>query len=158
MRIEDERITTLLDKLNIEGVTLLSTEEAKRLPNEIRDIHKCWWLRSPGPDDFNRYAVAVFDSGIIHHYGIRVDYCENIRPALIFKPSPNLNIEDVFMIAGYKWTVINDHMAICNKCIGKSCFRRKWQEPDANIYEKSDIKKFIDDWARENGIVQQKDR
>ncbi|MBR2605765.1 MAG: TIR domain-containing protein [Clostridia bacterium] len=42
-----------------------------------------WWLRSPGAS--SSYAAGVFAVGSVHDYGVMVDDCEPIRPALWIK-------------------------------------------------------------------------
>ena len=50
------------------------------------------------------------------------------------------------------WTMIGDSLALCDDVVGSCAFRKNWKAQDANIYEKSDIKKWLENWAEENGI------
>ena len=138
--------------LDITGITLLSIEEAKALPKKIRDIGKFWWLRSPG-NGINS-AVYVECDGDVYPCGYNVEKEYGVRPALIINlESSNLKIGDKFKLAGQTWTVISERYALCDGIIGKHTFRNEWRASDANDYEKSDVKKFLENWAREQGVI-----
>lgn len=134
---------------DIVSATLLTVEEAKQLPQEILTAaHDSWWLCSPGDED--RYAACVFgEDAHIYGDGEYVDMKLGVRPAIIFKSS-ELEVGDKFKAFDYEWTVISSNMALCNDVIGRSCFRIEWQFADANVYEKSDIKKYVDNWFTYN--------
>ncbi len=144
--------TTLIEKSNIKGITLLSAEEYEQFKNNISSHNHMWWLRSPGRSLFHgddRRAVIVQDNGIADTYcGAPVNFGQvAVRPALIINPeSSSLKIKDEFEFEKHKWTVISDTYAICNDTIGDHCFRADWEAEDANDYEKSDVKEFIEDW------------
>ena len=153
MRIEVERIITLLDKLDITGITLLSVKEADALPLDIRGIGKPWWLRSPGGDD--DYVAVVYGDGYVYINGHCVHDAYGVRPALIVNlESSGLEIGDKFKLAEQTWTIISDEYALCDDIIDVRAFRYEDKAFDANDFEKSDVKKFLKSWARENGIVQ----
>lgn len=130
---------------DIFGATLLTTEEAKQLPQEIlTTVADNWWLRSPGISNEN--AACVFGKhGYVHPYGDCADKEFGVRPAITFVSS-DLEVGDKFITFGYEWTVVFPNKALCDDVIGYSAFRKDWQMPDANDYEKSDIKKYIDSW------------
>lgn len=127
------------------GVTLLTVEEAKELPQKIfTAVTITWWLRSPGNDE--NYVACVFGKyGLIDACGHDVKEEFGVRPALIFKSS-DLEIGDKFIAFNYEWTVIDSNKALCNSIIGCSAFCNDWKTHTANDYEKSDIKKYIDRW------------
>lgn len=131
---------------NIKGITLLSTEEYEQFKNNIPSHnHHWWWLRSPGHDG---RATIVLDDGTTDTYSVNYGQIA-IRPALILNPeSSSLKIKDEFEFGKHKWTVISDTYAICNDTIGDHChcFRADRLAEDANNYEKSDVKKVIEDW------------
>lgn len=56
------------------------------------------------------------------------------------------------ILAGYTWTVISDKYILCDRIVEKTPFRQDWEAPDANVYEKSDIKRWLENWAQEKGI------
>ena len=150
----DKHITQKID-IDIIGVTLLSAEEAEALPKEIRSIDKYWWLRSPGY--FNYLAMYVRGDGSVDYNGDDVNYDGfGVRPALevgyerMCLVNPRLDRGDKINLAGHTWTVISGQYILCDDIIGKCAFRTDWKGSDANDYEKSDVKKFLDDWFEKN--------
>ena len=146
----------------IKGITLLSTKEAENLLTEEQRICKynneeCWWLRSPGY--YKGRAAYVYFDGSVNYFGHRVspaNYC--VRPALILSTLKSSNLKSIeelgagerFEFGGYTFTIISNKLALCDEAIAKMAFREDWEAKDANDYEKSDIKKFLDNWFREN--------
>lgn len=138
-------------ELEITEITLLSVKEADSLlTKEQRFIGSWWWLRSPGryPDR----AAYVSSGGNISAYGnyVRSNYGV-IRPALRFSNS-NLVWGDSFEAGCEQWLVIDDGLALCESIVGKSPFRTDYNASDANDYEKSDVKKWLDNWALRRGL------
>lgn len=144
---------TQTEELEITGITLLSAEEAKQLDNELLRKSKLgfWWLRSPG--DYGIGAAFVDgDYGLVNAHGLSVLDEFGVRPALRISnlSSFNFHINDKFDFAGYTWTIISNDYALCDDYIGEHCFRKEWKAKDANDYEASDIKKYIENWYKEN--------
>ncbi len=135
--------------IKITGITLLTAEEAKDLPQKIRNINRNWWLCSPGSHDY--FATCVSGgSGRVYAHGDYVNNLLGVRPALILDPeSSDLKIGDKFKLAEQNWTVISEKYALCDDVIGNSVFRKNYNVPNANNYECSDIKKYIENWAKE---------
>jgi len=131
---------------------LLSIEEAENLlTQEERECtyqgKPCWWwLRSPG--SYSDRAACVDRGGLVYYIGDRVNYVNDcVRPALILNlSSSNLQIGDIFEFGEYKFKVISSGYALCEEAIDRCAFRKDWKSKDANVYEKSDIKKFVDNW------------
>ena len=141
-------------ELDITGITLLSAEEAKEVPEDLRVIREWWWLRSPGYYAYR--ASLVTNDGYVDTDGHTVDDHDNaVRPALRVSNlnSVNLQIGDEVALADHTWTVIPGGMALMNDIIGYYPFRKDWQAEDANDYEKSDVKKYLEAWAKEKGIT-----
>lgn len=137
--------------LDITGVTLLSIEEAEELPFKFRKYTSRWWLRSPGYNSY--YAAFVYSNGSVDDFGDYVDLDSNmVRPALQIKnlESSNLKIGDVFYFGGKPFEVISNNLSFCLDCIGFYCFRRDCEASDANDYNKSDVKKYVDDWFNQS--------
>lgn len=134
-------------EFNIDGITLLSTEEYEEYKDHIPLLRKFWWLRSPGHCGY--FAAIVHYDGYVHYYGDNVMLRTGVRPALIYKSS-NLTIGDKIEFAGYKWTVLSDKFILCDTLIGNRCFRENQEAEDANDYEKSDVKPFIEDWLKKH--------
>ncbi len=104
--------TTKQQELEITGITLLSTEEAKTLPKDILKADKEWWLRSPSHPD-GIYASTVFETGFIFSGGQTVSTPLGVRPALKIETS-NLSLFDKFEWGDFTWTVISDKLALCD--------------------------------------------
>ena len=107
---------------NVKEITLLTTEEAKALPKDIRRMGRGWWLRSPGYGT-DKLVAYVDGNGNVVDYGYLV--CRKglyIRPALSLESS-ELKTGDQFDYAEEHWIMITDNMAICNTLIRKSWFR-----------------------------------
>ena len=144
-----EKIITKAEELEITGATLLSIEEAKNLPLRLRQYDDWWWLRSPGY--FSFLAAYVHNDGSVDNYGYGVsDSIDAVRPALKIKnlKSSNFQIGDVFIFGDKKFEIMREDYAFCLKNIGYHCFREDRRAIDANQYEKSDVKKFVDKWFK----------
>ena len=74
-----------------------------------------------------------------------------IRP--VIKVDNQLSIGDEYNIKGTMFVAISKDMLLCKNKIGYGCFRKNFEAEDANVYEKSDVKNYIDDWAKEKGIT-----
>jgi len=137
--------STVEDKLEITGVTLLSIEEAEILTEEERKYTSWWWLRSPGT--FSYYATLVNDDGYISSIGYHVDNNYTcVRPALIINnlKSSNLEIGDIFEIDGYEFKIISENLAwMCKQDIGRYTFN---DFGNGNNYITSNVKKIVDNW------------
>ena len=133
--------------LAITSATLLSIEEAEQLPRELRKYDHWWWLRSPG--FYSDFAVLVDLVGSVYDRGniVRSDDIA-VRPVLLINnlKSSNLKVGDVFEFGGKQFKIVSDKLAFCLTDIGAYCFREDWQAEDANDYEKSDVKKYVDEW------------
>lgn len=129
-------------------VTLLSIEEAIKIPKEIQKAECSWWLRSPGISD--RLVAFVFgDYGYVYAFGSNIGLELGVRPALKLKSS-HLKSGDSFSYRGYDWDMITDDMALCKTIVGECAFREDCGAADANEYESSDIKKWLVNWWKES--------
>ena len=137
--------------LEIVGATLLSVEEVELVPESLRMYECCWWLRSPGGLSDSAACVSIF--GSVDYAGdyVRGDYVA-VRPALIIKnlKSFNLKIGDIIFFGDKTFEIISDALTFCTTDIGCHCFNSDYEKEGANIYETSDIKKFVDDWFKKN--------
>lgn len=146
MRVQ-RTITTIEDmELDIEGITLLSVEEAKALPVEIRKYtNNNWWLRSSGDD--RKASLVIGPVGGVYSIGYLVSWQRGVRPALrVNLESSDLQIGDKLTIFNRSWTVISKKLIFCDDIVGRSPFRKDWDASDSNDYEASDIKKWLEDW------------
>jgi len=133
--------------LKITEATLLTIEEAEQLPEKLKNYNRYWWLRSHGYT-YN-FAANVIYGGSVSSVGSLVS-CYNyaVRPALIISnlKSSCFRIGDTFKFGNKDFEIISNDRAFCLGDIGYSLFREDWRADDANNYEKSDVKKFIDEW------------
>ena len=152
--IKAEKLAVQKIDLNIEEITLLSSEEYKRFEDVIPLAGMPWWLRSL--DDYDViHAGAVDTNGGLHNDIVNiVSFC-GVRPALKIQipKSSNLVVGDKIQIAGYGWTVIAPGLILCDEVFGPMPFRQDWKAFDANVYEKSDVKKWLDERATENKLI-----
>ena len=132
--------TEVPTNLEIEGATLLSVDEARVLPFRLRQHDNWWWLRSPGKD--SDYTISVSSGGYDDTSYVYCD-CISARPALIIRnfESSNFEIGDIFKFDGKKFEIISKDLAFCLGDIGLHRF-----DDNSNNYEKSAIKKYVDEW------------
>ena len=129
---------------------LLSTDEVKKIPQDILACDNYWWLRSPGHDTGDAADVANY--GRVYRFGDSVDYsCACVRPALRLT-SDISNLEHTkkgYIRFGHKpngkpikWINISEY-------VGFPCLLMKkpyeYHRFDAklNVYEKSEIFKRL---------------
>lgn len=137
--------------LVITEANLLTVDEAKQLPERLIKYNLYWWLRSPsyGPN----YAATVGNISPVYNTDALVNIINNaVRPVLTISnlESLGLKIGDIFEFGGKQFEIISRHRAFCLTDIGKCAFRKDKRAPDAKDYEKSDVKKFIDEWFKKS--------
>lgn len=133
--------------LEIVGATLLSVEEVELVPEDLRSYSTWWWLRSPGCD--SEHAASVYRNVPVNDFGHGVNHGRGaVRPALLIKDleSSNLKIGDIILFDNKEFEIISDSLAFCKTGIAHHCFNSDRKKQDANIYETSEIKKFVDKW------------
>lgn len=138
----------------IESATLLSVEEAEEyLTKEERKYGSWWWLRSPGYDSND--AADVGSGGSVDYGGSGVNYgSDYVRPALTINlESSPFKIGDTFEFGGKTFKIISDKLAFCLEDIGFHCFREDWKASDANVYDVSDVKRYVDEWFEKASSV-----
>ena len=138
-------------EIEVLGVTLLSIEEYRENKDLIPRIDGWWWwLRSPGRIQL---LAAYINDGVIHDYGISVNRDDGaVRPALKIGNPGLMNPGDKFECAGYTWTMLRGNLALCDSSIGETAFNDK----DSNDYETSAVKRYVENWAMEEGILKKK--
>lgn len=137
-----------LEDLNvIEDITLLSKEEYKQNEDIIPLINvEGWWLRSHSKHYANDIHFIWGEDGEIDSYGLVAEKALAIRPALQISKSMSLTPGDKLEIFGKSWTVLNDNLVLCDTAINNMLFRKDYNISDANNYETSDIKTYLDNW------------
>ena len=148
-----ERLIVERVDIPIEGITLLSVEESQKLSKDILHCESDdWWLRSPGNSDDKAAVVRGLDD-CVDQDGCSVDDEYGVRPALRVHPFHSnpygVRIGDTIRLFGYKWTVISDTLLLCNDLVDDIPFRKNGKAEDTNDYEKSDIKKWLENWYKE---------
>lgn len=141
-------------ELDITGARLLTIAEAEALPERLRVSDYVWWLRTPIPVDdkewcwiTRNYIAVVFEEGCISYHSCDIDFY-SVRPALKISNlrSSDLKIGDIFEFGEHKFEIISNHLAFCLDDLGSMAFMDDWRVQDACDYNKSDVKKYIDDW------------
>lgn len=136
-----------IDISSIKGITLLSKEEYNKYSDKIPPIRESWWLRSAGGHVSD--AACVFgEYGNALVYGLTVDSEFGVRPALQISNPEFLQPGDNFNFGEQTFTYLGDNLALSDNIVGKCVFREDWTASDANIYEKSDVKKYVEDWFK----------
>ncbi len=135
----------------IKDATLLSLEEAEQVSEDISKFEGWWWLRSPGINSI--YAAGVSTIGCVCRRGHIVDTMYAcVRPALHLNLSSKLTDGMKLVVGDYTFTVVcGGKYALCDTPVGKSIFHNDCTAEDANVYEASDVKRFVDRWY-EDGI------
>lgn len=138
-----EKIVTYKDvNIFVKDITLLSIEEYKQYRNIIPRKYFWWWLRSFS--DIPTYAASVSSEGSLSLCHVSIS-SPCVRPVLICEQT-NLDAGVEISFADKDWTVLNESIILCNSSIGNCAFRKERDACDSNIYEASDVKKFIQDW------------
>jgi hypothetical protein len=136
--------------LEVSEITLLSVEEYNAAKEYIPEAKYCWWLRTAGNTPIDAALVLAF--GRLREAGYIVSSEKAVRPALRVSNFEALNLvpgNKVIDFAGCNWTVIAKDMMLCDSSIGDHCFRlrKDLHKSDANVYEASDVKKYLETWA-----------
>ena len=133
--------TEVPTNIEIEGATLLSMDEAEKLPLRLREYKNWWWLRSPGYG--SEYATNIYCDGSINDLGSYANCYNTVRPALkITNLEPSkFEIGNVFTFGYKNFEIISDTLAFCTTDIGKHEF-----DLYSNNYEQSEIKRYVDAW------------
>jgi len=146
--IDNEEL--FIKDLDIKDITLISIEEAEKIPQVYREFYDWWWLKSNGS---NGYQTAnVSSDGSIYTYGDSIIYNRDyVRPALIVNNLESFNLPTCskLVINNIEWIKISDNMLLCDD---NSFGRHKFDEK-SNDYETSEIKKYIHEKAKEVGIL-----
>lgn len=139
---------TTLD-LQVTGITLLSEEEYKQYRSVIPPVDFFWWLRSPG--DGHNFAACVYSVGSIYFRFVNnSSLC--VRPALACDPT-GIAPGTKLMMLGLPWTALNESLILCDESIGSTAFRADFGAQDADVYEVSDVKRYLYEWIYRNGIT-----
>jgi len=165
--------------IKITEITLLTLEEAEKVPKELLAVGEYWWLRSPSQNPKDTTSVLfVNPDGSFDTKGRSPGICNHIRPVLKISNLSELGLAegDTFSLAGYTtWTVIPGDMALYDKTIDSCPYRTftgfemhgsveycyddngdgtfsEFPRSELRDYDKSDAKSAVDYWASKNGV------
>lgn len=148
-----------INSKEVDYATLLSVAEALSFPPSIRRYDYFWWLRSsdcykevvpPGRYETVNVVSFVTNLGFVwDKQGFRVnDDMPGVRPALIVNPkSSNLNNGDIIKVFDHYWYFQDNLALLMYKPLIKMPFNK--DESKGNDYETSDVKKWLDNWLKE---------
>lgn len=133
--------------IKINEITLPSKEEITNWSAFIPSENKWYWLRTAGGEQ--GVADIAGKGNKINGYGDEVDNKNGVRPLIYFDtdgfevmPGAKLIKNDV------TYTVISSGVMIADKIVGSTHFSASKDSDEANDYAKSDIKVWLDDWAK----------
>ena len=158
-----------MNNIKFKEITLASVDEVKGLDQNILAAEESWYLRTPGKAVY-RIAV-VGDDGLVYEDGGDVDAsyiyeddgvlvndnCPLVRPVLRAADPDSIDIEegDTVYFNDIEWIYIGNGLFLLFDPYVHMPFRKCSVDDipdDANDYEHSDVKKYLDAWAKENGI------
>ncbi len=156
LSINEVTETTHYYTITITEATLLSADEARAARDNIPPVNEYWWLRSTRENEYwwlhSPKDMWPFVACVLPGDGVMIDSMTvrntqlGVRPALKFDSKrSNLPIEAVVFYKNRTWTHIAEGILLCDSIICKQPFRKDGEAEDSNIYESSDIKKYIEE-------------
>lgn len=140
---------------SIRGITLLTREIARDVPQSILEFPYCWWLRSPGKHVTNVATVCYFGCVLTRGHSVTLpNYA--VRPALQIENDLvcDWEIGDAVTFAGKEWQYIGDSLILLHGepliCMAFHHDANEYEHwDDAEKYEKSDVCRFLQNWLQE---------
>lgn len=173
-----ENLKDLTADLKVAGVTLLTREQAKKIPAKERRVLSIvknpvcsdWWLRSEGTKLGTAYLVTLL-GGLYAHKDVRCP--AGIRPAILIESTSPYIVKpkEVFIYKELTWEMCPFSedgyiVALCNDVLRNKDdsilavpFREYHLSEDhkteyyVSDYEYSTVKQVLERWAADNGIV-----
>ena len=131
---------------------LLSKREYLNNKDNITPLSVYWWLSDKGATHAN--ALVVTPEETIMNEAVNNPYVY-VRPVIVL-PYRRKTFAggDKFEFAGLTWTMLRSTGALlCDTFVGEMPFKNDWRVFDANYYPKSDVSKWVINWAVDNGIL-----
>lgn len=147
-------MNNMIDTKNV-SAALLSIDEYEKHKEKIPQIKENWWLRSPGNLD-DLAACVRGANGDVYDNGTHVTHEFGVRPALRIS-NPEFETGHKFTFGEQTFTYLGEGLALCDDIVGKCAFREDWEASDANDYEASDVKKYVEDWFEKAKTKEQED-
>ncbi len=142
-----------IPKEDVLEITLLSTLEAREIPQSILESPACcWWLRTPGVHPTYAATVCYFGNVLTRGHEVTLPNY-GVRPALRVSPETvrGMSVGDKASCAGRQWIYGGkDLLLLAGEPLAAMPFHR-----DKDAYEhmseeekylRSDIRRFIRDW------------
>lgn len=127
-------------------ITLLTEEQAEKLPPKMLEKGAWWWLRSP--DDF--YCATIADyNGLMYYNSADVGNTRGgVVPVFEF-PSLRAKIGDKVYVGKLRCTVIGENLALADKVVCEHCYDEKssdWETSELKAFIESD--EFLDEYVK----------
>ena len=133
--------------IDVKEITLLTLAEYEAYKEYIpRSFDGAWWLRTPAkkPKYAKKPHMCLVDYKALVDTRPIAESC-GVRPAMVFE-ADQIEVGDNFELLDRGWTVIADGLAICDQVVYHSEFQGVWNEADADCYETSRVKNYLDRW------------
>lgn len=121
----------------IDHIDLLSVEQYQKHKEQIPQTHQFWWLSSPGIKKL--YACDVMPGGNVD-YSVPIKTVGGVRPVL-YIAGLDTDIGEEIEIFNRKWTVLNEHLVLCNSLIADYIFDSR-----DNNWNSSELKGYLNMW------------
>lgn len=158
--------------IKVKEITLLSINDIKIITNmeasgripDFTDVLKCrggndYWLSTSGycASTRNNYVMTVDPhTGEVNEAGFMVRAAFDIRPVLVcsnLMTKHKIGDKIHFADSNLTYTIISETKALADFSLGQMPFRREFHAEDANDFEKSDIKRWLDNWAKRERLI-----
>lgn len=151
---------TLLSRNDIKIIT--NMEASGRVPDftNVLKFHSSadYWLSTAGYFGSNsNYAMTVDPhTGEVNEAGFVVGAAFDIRPVLVcsnLMAKHKIGDKIHFTDPDLTYTIISETKVLADFSLGQMPFRRDYHANDADDFEKSDIKRWLDNWAKRKGLI-----
>lgn len=127
--------------LSVADISIPTLEEVKTLSQKAICYSMDWWTRTPYKD--THLCTVDYDGMIFEDIGGSITERCGVRPVITIDNFNSFNflIDDKILIDGKEYIVIgNNKIFYCDDSIAKQF------DQSTNIYEKSELKQFVDNW------------
>lgn len=121
----------------IDHIDLLSEGDFFCYKHIIPQFDYYWWLSSPG---VNKLRACEVGFGVLVDRNVSIKTVNGVRPTLTIVGLDALP-GDKINLFGYNWTVLNEHLVLCDSRIDDCIF-----DSYDNNWESSQLKGFLEAW------------